>query len=1417
MESQEDKITRIRNEVESKRIKKTGKRPAKGSKAGKVWDALIQQLRDLGVKENELPLADPYGESKPPKGKRVVAPVATSEEQEQADNLGTEEEVRAKYKVLIDTINIIKEDEGLPYTADQIAYNFLPEINEMALNATGNQIDSLDKDQLLEIIRGLKAIHKTEIIKKKETKLSKEEINSAINASKIGRASEVKGEEFIAPQEFEDAVKDKSLLEVAEWLVDNVPDQYADLAYKTLTKLRAMEKAGHKLDFQIRNKDTKNFPDELKTAYGLAEPHANGDMTVWLNGADMGVTSGVDHLTLLHELLHAATMMENFVRPNTDLQNLFDKVKEVFNERMAADPNYLTGQVLADIKYGLSNPDEFLSVGQTNPAMQDFLQSIPYKNEKRGMLSKFVEMVLKMLGFDPKKETAFKELVHVTEDILSHHSEGLRDTEGMESRASEVVPKPYEIRPPLTKVAVAVNEALTPRERVENSTTLAQNADKVYNKVFGALDNLIDKLPVWSQEFARKVLDYIQNLGENAKKFVMNLGSLDQLTDIAKLVNTDLANSIQQLKGAVTERNATVDVYKERIEKLVNRARRTMNKYLPAVNKEFNDIVHESSIGEINFDDKRQYADPSKPKEMDAVKRREWEKLSARFDALPEDMRKLYRDLRDEYQLYSNKFIDLIKDASDSVGALSTGNKVLLQLMSRKLYPYFPLFRKGDYWLRFSIKDPKTGGYVDNVMAFESLGERRRFIANELKTQDIAKLKDGRPDIQEFSRFGDVDINNLPPTSQFREMIKLLKESNVEEKVLNQVFKAYLDMFPTNSVMQQFRKRKGTAGYKDDAIGNFIDVGTRMALNVAQFSSSKAIDEAMKAARAAAGGGTGTETEKAIMGSLTDRERYLKSPMQKTGFDRFAAWAGLNSYRYFILGNISSAVVNLTQPFLTTLPILGGRYGIEAAVRAMNEARRMYWKGGSDSNTESISPFTGRVMTDFTFGGDKATSLPERFKKLYRAAVLAGAIRRSTGQDLMDMRSDGVKDPSNPFGVVHRVNTSLGWVFQNSERANREITLLAAFNLELKRLRAKGVSQSKAEEMATGGAIRTVEEANGSAMAETGPQFFQQGFGKLIGTFKRFALSQIYLTAKLAVKSLAGASKEEKRVAAKQLGYIYGNAFIFAGAKGLPFFGAVNLFSSLIAGLFGDDDEPFDLEEEILRGPGNWFLRGPLGAATNEDIGSRTGYADLLWRDDPKRLADLGPMTYMLEMAGGPIMGVGKNIQSGYDLIMQGQVGRGIETMSPAVLRNGMKTWRYTVDGVENRNGVKLVDDPNAYNLVMQFIGFNRNDLADVYARNSIMKTIERKDSERRANLLDRYDYARQEHDYDEMADLKEEMREYGRTGLGRTHPITPEVLKRSIDNRETKRRQMEQTYGAYYGKPNSAKVRYLEERAGVG
>ena len=1442
-ESREDAITRIKNEIEALRIQtgaRAGKRPATKSPTGIKWDALIAKLRELGVAENKLPPDDLGAKPKSPRGgNKGTVKSATEEEQKDAD-----ENVDVNVIASDDKINELKQviDALKPNYSERISPQFWNEIYDWAKKATGGKITALEEQDLNDIITLVQNNHLGATIVKKEerkprVKASEKQVAEDSAAGNYGtvrvRKAEVVSKRFevgIGPKFLQDAIKGKSLIEAVKWVIDNGPTKYNGIANLIYGKLQRLEQfKGFTFDFNINDGSvalTETQRKELLTSHGLVFSFNNPKKyEIWLNGSgNLPFQHGMSFETLLHEALHAATIAHTQQNgaDTRAIRNLYDQVKHEFEFRKPNLASYFNDMELNTLINGFKDVDEFIAYGLTNRTMQQFLDSIPFKNDKtKSLFDTFIEWVLSSLGFNPKNDSALKELVIQTRKILESNYKDTTQTvksASLAPRKSAVLTAadlPYELRPPKTPVADAVSKAMSPRERLENSTSLAQDADKVYKKVFGRLDKWIDELPVWSQPMAKKVGDIIELVSRAVGKFILNLGSLDQLADVAKVVNPKLADAIRQLKSAVTNRDANVDVFRERIERFVLKARRMMNGYSPEIRNEFNNIVHESTIDQIDFDNKLQYADPANPKEMDATKRREWVALEARFSKLPSDVQSLYRELRDEYQTYSNQFVDLVKDVSDAVGALSTGNKTLLQLMKRRIYPYFPLYRKGDFWVRFSVKDPKTGEYVDSVMAFETPSERRRFIAS-LKGMDTAKLKSGEPDVQVFSRFSDVDINNLPPTSQFRNMIKLLKESGINDTILNQVFKAYLDMFPTNSVMQQFRKRKNTAGFGEDAIGNFADVGVRMALNVAQFGAATDIDAAMKAATEAAGSGTGSETEKAVMGSLTDRIKYLKSPMQKTAMGKIAAFAGKWSYRYFILGNISSALVNLTQPFLTTLPILGGRYGVGAAVNAMNEARKMYWRGGKDTNTDAVLPF-GIPLADFTFGGDKANNLPERYKKLYKAAVLAGAIRRSTGQDLMDMRDKGVVDPDkSAYAVINRVETTLGWCFQNAERANREITLLAAFNLELDRLRRKGVPQAKAEEMATEGAILTVEEANGSAMTETGPQFFQEGFGRLIGTFKRFALSQIYLSYKLLTKALVGASKEERHIAAKQFAYMNGMAFVIAGSKGLPLFGAVNILSSLVAGLLSDDDEPFDLEEEILRGPGNWFLRGPLGSALNIDIGSRTGWADLVWKDDPKRLADLGYMTYAMELAGGPIMGVGKNIKSGIDLIMEGQVARGIETMSPAALRNLQKTARFATEGATNRNGVKLVDDPNAWNLAMSLIGFNRNDLADVYARNSIMKSIERKDNERRANLLDRYDLAGQAGDYDELREIRQEMREYSRTGLGRTHPLDEDAIAASAKQRATRRNQMEQTYGAYYGKPGSEKVRYLEERAGV-
>ena len=948
---------------------------------------------------------------------------------------------------------------------------------------------------------------------------------------------------------------------------------------------------------------------------------------------------------------------------------------------------------------------------------------------------------------------------------------------------------------------------------MENSTDLAKNADKIKNAVFTYLDDLIDKMPIWAgRDAAKWFLDKVVNFSEVMQNLAFSLLSLKQLADVATLVSPELGKSILALRTRIAERNAEIDRQRERIEKFIDGAKKLFNKHPLKVKKEFDRIVHDSTRDQLNFE-----ATQAELREMqgkDPEKYQQWVALKRDFDALPPDVQKLYYSLRDIYKEYGAKFRSLIQEVSDKVGALGTGNKILVQMLERQLNPYFPLWRKGDYWVQFI--DSKG---QENILAFERPGDRRRYRA-QLISQGI---KD--KDIINFERITDLDVDKLPPTSQFKEVIKLLKEKNVEDSVIDTVFQSYLNFFPSNSVMQQFRPREGKLGYREDALSALADVGTRMAMNVVQFDHVNKIDDALSEAKGLIGteGKTSSWIMKAIDASLIKREGYMKSPMQKGTWGKIASWTGYNSYRFFLLGNISSAVVNLTQLPIVTYSLLAGEYGAGASLRAMSDASKMFFRGGSDNNSTMTFPWNDKPLTDFTFFGTRKDGsrpdIPKHMQELWQRAVNEGAIRRSTGQDLQYQREYSVQTKEEEtgtdkiFNTWNKVQHGLSWVFQNSERFNREVTLLASYNLEYNKLKKEGkLSDQVIAERAATKAIETVEEANGSSMSETGPALFQSDIGKIIGTFKRFALAQIFLASKLFAKAFgpnSGATKKERSIARKQFGYINGMAFAFAGVKGMPFFGGLNLIASAI---LGDDDEPFDLEGDILRSQASWALRGPISELTGADISSRTGFTDLVWRDDPKRLAEVGMPTYVAELALGPAMGIVNSFRRGMNDIEQGHTERGIEAMLPAAIRNAMKSIRFGIEGATTKEGVKLTDDPNGYELVMQFLGFTPKDLGDRYSANEIMKSAQRNGMERRTALLARLNLAKQENDLDEILEIRQKIQSFNTRGPGASivKPITADTISKSEKQFHVKQRQMAQTYGVYLGNPMSREVRNL-------
>ena len=1272
----------------------------------------------------------------------------------------------------------------------------------------------------------------------------------------------------------EQDLKGKPPLEVIRHVAAITPNKsYRVIATRLAQMIEKLEKAGQKFEFAIVNDANKNEKVTYKYANGATVNDTLGGILktrslgcVWSPGnqkktfiliGGIDRATGYDEIgitpeTILHEYIHAAAVLLTNNRFNVSkvaspkarlaADGLVELYRYVDKEvQKAGGPHKMTRDQIRQkfgfyAEYGMKNEHEFIATALSNAQTQKFLDSISYPATNQTVFDKFIDLIRDLLGIPARANTALSQLLRVSSDFFSipeaeieqlvkSISPGATPSPPMslEAAPSEsvtpppappAVPAPKEYIPRERPVAESVKRTFDPAERLDKSTDLAKNADKIKDAVFTYLDDMIDKMPIWAgRDIAKWFLDKVVNLSEVMRDLAFSLLSLKQLADVATLVSPDLGKSILSLRDRIAERNAEIDRQRERIEKFIDAAKKLFNKHPLKVKKEFDRIVHDSTRDQLNFQ-----ATPTELQKMQAdepEKYQQWVDLKRDFDALPADVQKLYYDLRDIYAEYGAKFRGLIQEVSDKVGALGTGNKILIQMLERQLNPYFPLWRKGDYWMQFI--DSKG---QENILAFETPGERRRYRAQILSQGIKAK------DIIDFERITDLDVDKLPPTSQFKEVIKLLKEKNVDSSVIDAVFQSYLNFFPSNSVMQQFRPREGKLGYREDALSALADVGTRMAMNVVQFDHVTKIDDALSEAKGLIGteGKTTSWIMKAIEGSLIKREGYMKSPMQKGTWGKIASFVGYNSYRFFLLGNISSAVVNLTQLPIVTYSLLAGEYGAGESLRAMSEASKMFFRGGSDNNSTMENIFTGKPLTDFTFFGTRKDGsrpdIPKHMQELWQRAVNAGAIRRSTGQDLQYQREYSVKTEKEETGADKILNTwnkvenNLSWIFQNSERFNREVTLLAAYKLEYNKLKKQGkLSDQEIAERAAAKAIETVEEANGSSMSETGPALFQSDIGKIVGTFKRFALAQIFLASKLFAKAFgpgSGATKEERSIARKQFGYINGMAFTFAGIKGMPFFGGLNLIASAI---LGDDDEPFDLEGDILRSEASWALRGPMSELTGADISSRTGFTDLVWRDDPKRLAEVGMPTYVAELALGPAMGIVNNFRRGMNDIEQGHTERGIEAMLPAAIRNAMKSIRFGIEGATTKEGVKLTDDPNGYELVMQFFGFTPKDLGDRYAANEIMKSAQRNGTERRTALLARLNLAKQENDLDEILEIRRQIHNFNTKGPGASivKPIKSETISKSEKQYQVKQRQMAQTYGVYLGKPMSREVRNLQ------
>jgi hypothetical protein len=256
---------------------------------------------------------------------------------------------------------------------------------------------------------------------------------------------------------------------------------------------------------------------------------------------------------------------------------------------------------------------------------------------------------------------------------------------------------------------------------------------------------------------------------------------------------------------------------------------------------------------------------------------------------------------------------------------------------------------------------------------------------------------------------------------------------------------------------------------------------------------------------------------------------------------------------------------------------------------------------------------------------------------------------------------------------------------------------------------------------------------------------------------------------------------------------IFGSSFLIAGLQGMPMYGAVEFLANL---LMGDDDEPYDFNAYVNDKFGETGRKGLLNQMIGVDIASRTGFNGMLWRDDPKRMAEVGPFLYTLEQALGPAYGAFLSAQRGVELFNQGEYMRSIEALTPSFVRNGFKTLRMAEEGVRNKDGTPVVEDISRYNLMMQAVGFNPAEVAEARERAGVRAKFDNKLLKRRSALLDQYYAAWQEGDQQGIDDALKDIEKFNAKNPYKGLVIFPNTLIKSVTMRQ--RRQFMSIDGLY-------------------
>ena len=1112
-------------------------------------------------------------------------------------------------------------------------------------------------------------------------------------------------------------------------------------------------------------------PAQLSGARGLfVYTPGSKERTIYVRGSSFGDQQGINVITVLHELLHAATAsridaglfkgfknasLQKFMR---EMESLMKRTQEAYEEGVlfgelppevqqmieGTTDRDRTGKVSIGV---FSDPHEFLAYGMSSPEFQKFLMSV---QGKRGTgFSGFVDSIRDLFGVKAGDATAFTDLVDITDKMLGTRLTKVDTKGGALQQKGKFTPPEFDEEADskakrsalqLAKdVKIAKEKVRLSREGEEAKNVSLMQTARDPKAVRQILANAVDDMGYLKLQASVRLPTF-----DFLAKWAADVG-ISALSETNTQLQRMLGMSQQFLAGA---------------EQVIGSLNRGFKEDPKLSREKFSDFIYATTLAEV---------DPSDPNAREVEVERKDKKpkkgakpapktttLAADYKALGPVGQRMYKQLRDYYESVIELYSDLLDEQINGIQGMAPEEKKNLMALIRKTFeadarikPFFPLVRRGDYWLAIGSGENRL------FYLFESRAER-----NAKAKELAAKRGEDYEDVlfrQEFVQGN--DLKTLRAASQnSSEMLKKIFEAidakdlgspSAKEGLKDAVYQIYLTTMPEQSFRRQFTHRKGRGGFSTDLQRNIATTASKQSIQLARLKYAPKLRLSLSAAR------DSINEREELSPFVQEAEKRIDMALSGDHGSLSESVAGIaNKASYFwYLSSAASALIQPSSVFISGLPVLAGNYndatGPATELAKMTTLVNQYsvFRTNVDGTTSITAPSISN-----------SKSIPEDERKAVSEMVARGVSESTYASLVWGYKSMSTEQFEGVAGKGKRLaNLMVGALMHNTERLSREAVYLAAYRLGKK----QGLSYDDAVQKA----VDSTNEALGNYDITNRPRFMQQGIGKIAFQFKTYPLQMSLLLLTNFKKMIPFLNKEGKKEAATKFFGMMGTSYLLAGAANMALFSPIMGLMGWAWGQLGlDDDWPEELKDLDFE---TWFRtvflpeklgdveiggvpvsdivdRGPLNAITGYDIGSRIGLNDLWGRDSKEtKTSRESAIAFMLDHFGGPTASLLLGFADAYDAYALGDYQKMLEKMLPAAVRNLVVANKYADEGMKTSRGKELVnkDDIKTGELIGQAIGFRPDILAATQGPAFKFSGIDQKITNQRNLLLNKLDF----------------------------------------------------------------------------